>query len=204
MSKIRLGPQSNVLVKALAMRTEEDLLHKLEQWLALQPKPPTIFDVCATRDGEILAAFILKGAREATRDPVVKRITLEAPVTFGAIEMEEAGPLFRVWEGLSRAWSLSEAEQVALLGLGVANDLRELRSVPLASVPTQVIERIAILLDIFKALNTLLPRVDAADAWIRKPNRAPVFCGETALNLMMTEGLPGLREVRAHLQSNLY
>ena len=186
------------------MRTEEDLLFKLEEWLSRQPELPTVFDVCATGDGELLAAFVLKAARQATRDAVLKRIAHEAATTFDGDETDLGPSLFRVWDGLSRAWSLSNIEQASLLGLETPDDLRRLRTRPLPRLPTQIIERVAILLDIFKALNILLPRDDAADTWIRTPNRAPGFGGLPALHVMTTKGLPGLRAVRTYLQNNLH
>lgn len=185
-------------------KSEQDLLLKLEEWLETQPDSPTIFDVCDTHDGELMAVFIRKGAREAARDAVLGRMAHEAAAIFNPDEAGLVAPLFRVWDGLSRAWSLNTTEQAALLGLEGPEHLGELRAAALLSVPTQVIERIAILLDIFKALNILLPLPDAADGWIRKPNRAPLFAGQPALQLMLNKGLPGLREVRAYLQSNLH
>lgn len=185
------------------MVTEDDLLAKLERWLATRTDPPSVFDVIATRDGELFAAFILKAFRVATRQAVVDRLEHEA-TTFASDATSISSAIFRVFDGIARAWSLGEGEKVALLGLGGLAELQELRTTPLDEVPTEIVERVAILLDTFKAINTLLPQPDPADAWIRAPNRALPFGGRSALEVMVGGGLEGLRMVRAYLQAQIW
>ncbi|MFC7498454.1 antitoxin Xre/MbcA/ParS toxin-binding domain-containing protein [Enterovirga sp. GCM10030262] len=64
-----------------------------------------------------------------------------------------------------------------------------------------MLERLAILLDIFQAINTLLPIGERADAWMRKPNRAPLFEGRSAIDIMLDHGVEGMRKLRSYLQS---
>ncbi|MGS1018115.1 antitoxin Xre/MbcA/ParS toxin-binding domain-containing protein [Allosphingosinicella humi] len=114
-----------------------------------------------------------------------------------------AGAVFRVLEGLSAAWALTQAEQLALLGLADYGELQGARTKSIAEIPVGSIERLAILLDIFQAINILLPNPKRADAWIRKANKAPPFKGASALSVMLS-GLQGLRNVRAYLTSQRY
>lgn len=186
------------------MPLEHELLAKLEQWLAAQAEPPTLFDVIATGDRELVAAFILKGFRAAARQAVVDRLQREAAVTFTSELTNVTAAVLRVFDGIARAWSLEDGERIALLGLAQVADLSELRAAPLDELPTAIIERVVILLDIFKAINTLLPRPSRADAWIRSPNTAPLFGGRSALDVMVGGGLGGLREVRAYLQAQIW
>lgn len=51
---------------------------------------------------------------------------------------------------------------------------------PVDEVPTDVAERLATLLDIFRSINTLLPLADRADAWVRWPNAHPLINGGAA------------------------
>lgn len=48
-------------------RSEQQLLAKLEVWLASRASETTIFDVISRGDGELLAAYILKVFRAAAR-----------------------------------------------------------------------------------------------------------------------------------------
>lgn len=86
-------------------------------------------------------------------------------------------------------WGLHEDEGLRLLGLD---------HMPEASALTvDQLERISHTLAIFRALHTLLNEA-SADAWIQKPNQAPLFGGKAALDLLNT-GTQGFREVRLYL-----
>jgi hypothetical protein len=63
------------------------------------------------------------------------------------------------------------------------------------------LERISYLLGIFKALHILLPKEDAADAWIKKPNTAPIFGGKNALERMLSGRVSDLYVVRQYLDT---
>ena len=184
--------------------TEDELLTKLEQWLADRSDPPTILEVVETRDSELLAAFILKGFRVAARQAVVDRLEREAASTFASDRSVITAAVFRVFDGLAGAWSLEDGEKLQLLGLHDPVQLQDLRAAPLDQVPTEIIERVVILLDIFKAVNTLLPQPNGADAWIRSSNTASMFGGQSALDVMIGRGLEGLREVRAYLNAQIW
>lgn len=147
--------------------------------------------------------FILQGFQIAARQAVVDRLEGEATTTFASEATSIASTVLRVFDGIARAWSLKQSEKVELLGLSTAADLQELRISPIDEVPTEIIERVAILLDIFKAINTLLPQPDRADAWMRAPNRAPAFGGRSALDVMVGKGLEGQRGVRSYLQAQV-
>lgn len=87
------------------------------------------------------------------------------------------------------AWGLHEDDGLELLGLD---------RMPEASTLTDdQLERISHTLAIFKALHTLLNEA-SADAWIQKPNQAPLFGGKAALDLLKA-GTQGFRDVRAYL-----
>ena len=54
---------------------------------------------------------------------------------------------------------------------------------------------------IHKALNILLPSSRAANEWIKKPNNAPLFGGDSALNRMLSGNLADLAEIRRYLDA---
>lgn len=90
---------------------------------------------------------------------------------------------------IANAWGLNEQEGLKLLSLD---------HLPAASdITTDQLERISHALGIYKALHTLLEK-SSADAWIQKPNQAPLFEGRTALDLLR-QGTEGFWQVRVYL-----
>lgn len=186
------------------MSREIELMAKLTQWVGAQPEPPSLFDVVETGDRELVAAFMLQKTRAAARKADAECPERIAAHSFASELIEATAALLRVFHVISRAWSLSDGERLALLGLADIAKLKALRTAPLDEVPTEIVERIALLLDIFKAIKTLLPQPGRADAWVRAPNSAPMFGGRSALDVIVGRGLNGLREVRAYLNAQIW
>lgn len=107
------------------------------------------------------------------------------------------GTVLRVSRDLAKAWRLTDWEQARLLGVGT-EQLKAWEMAQPDELRPDVLERMSLLLGIFRAINTLLPIPERADAWLRKPNAAPLFAGRTALDVMM-RGTEGLRQVRDFL-----
>jgi hypothetical protein len=112
----------------------------------------------------------------------------------------EAGQaMLRTYFRIADAWGLSTAERMALLGVRSRSTFhlwREGRSGPLSP---DTVERLSYVFGIFKALQLLLPSEEAADAWLRKPNAAPLFNGQSALERMMSGRVADVYEVRRYL-----
>jgi Antitoxin Xre/MbcA/ParS C-terminal toxin-binding domain len=70
-----------------------------------------------------------------------------------------------------------------------------------AALSQDTLERVSYILGIYSALQVLLPRPDAADSWIRKPNTAPLFGGGSALDRMMSGQVGDLFLVRQYLDA---
>jgi len=185
-------------------KSENELLEKLEAWLAPQVGEPTIFDVMATGDGELLAAYILKAFRAAAAQAVADRLEHRARSSFGYDPADIGAAAYRVFAGIAGAWDLSEQERRALLGFESAENLMAVASTPSHELAPEILERLSILVDIFHAINTLLPVEARADAWMRKPNRAPIFEGRSAIALMLDHGVEGMRKLRSYLQSQTF
>lgn len=184
------------------MPSNDELLAKLERWLAVQPKPPTLLDVIGTRDIELAAAYILKAFRKAAREAVLERLSAEDPQR--TQEHPRPGALGRIADGLARAWDLTETEEVALLGLEDVAALIDLRSLPPEQASAATIERLSLLIDIYQALHTLLPEEAAANSWPRASNKAPMFGGSSALDVLMAGGVSKIRDVRSYLWSRIH
>lgn len=113
------------------------------------------------------------------------------------------GPGLRTFFLLAAEWQLSETEQVILLGSPAAADFQGWRRGDVATANGDVLERISLLLRIYRAIRTLLPDDERANLWIRAPNSAPLFGGRSALDHMLDGGVAGLWRVRAYLDSQL-
>jgi hypothetical protein len=66
-----------------------------------------------------------------------------------------------------------------------------------AALPKDALERISYVMGIYKGLQILLPKT--ADDWVRKPNKAQVFGGASALDRMMSGNVADLYVVRQYV-----
>ena len=115
-------------------------------------------------------------------------------------QMAAAG--LRAFARIAEAWGLSVDEQIRLRGEPARSTFFAWRKHPeKAGLPRDTLERLSNLLGIWKSLQILLPDAGAADAWVRKPNTAPVFGGRSALQQMLAGNVSDLNLVRRHLDS---
>ena len=117
-----------------------------------------------------------------------------------ATEMSAAA--IRAFTRMAGLWGLTVEEQLLLLGEPARSTFFAWRKHPeRASLPRDTLERISNLLGIYKALQILFPDTAVADAWIRKPNSAPMFGGRPALERMLAGNVSDLNAVRRYLDS---
>ncbi|MDA7787939.1 DUF2384 domain-containing protein [Sphingomonadaceae bacterium] len=109
------------------------------------------------------------------------------------------GPALRTFFNISNKWSLSEAEQMRILGLDSRSTLQSWKSGRVAAISKDALERISYVLGIYKGLHILLPR--SADAWIRKPNDAGVFGGRPAIERMASGNVADLYVTRKYVDA---
>jgi len=106
----------------------------------------------------------------------------------------------RAFARIAEAWGLTVDEQRRLLGEPPRSTFFAWRKQPeTATVPRDTLERLSNLLGIYKSLQILLPDAAAADAWVRKPNSAPLFGGRSALDRMLAGNVSDLNLVRRYL-----
>ena len=113
--------------------------------------------------------------------------------------MARAG--LRAFFQIAESWGLSEDEQLRLLGEPSRSTYIQWKKEGASSLPRDVLERISYVLGIYKALRILIPDEGAADAWIRRPNAAPVFGGRSALERMLSGNVADLYVVRQYLDA---
>ena len=127
--------------------------------------------------------------------------SLEPPqIPTGPPDLERlSGPGIRAFFKIAELWDLSGAEQQALLGGISRSTLQRWKRDQDALLSQDQLERISYLLGIYKNLQILLPTT--ADGWVKRPNSAPLFGGQTALAVMVTGGMASLRQVRMYLDA---
>ena len=113
-----------------------------------------------------------------------------------------SGPAIRAFAEIARAWHLSIDDQLTLLGSPARSTLFGWKKdSDRASLPKDTLERISYVLGIYRALQILLPKPEAADTWIKKPNTASPFGGRSALDRMLSGNVIDLYAVRQYLDA---
>lgn len=109
------------------------------------------------------------------------------------------GPALRTFFRIAEAWGLKEPEQMSLLGLDSRSTLQAWKRGAVAAIPKDALERISYILGIYKGLHILLPKT--ADEWVRKPNKAALFGGSSALQRMTSGNVADLYVVRQYIDA---
>ena len=107
----------------------------------------------------------------------------------------------RTFWRIADAWQLDATEQGTLLGIGRTTLYQWKQGKVSAGLDRHVLERLSYLFGIYAALQILLPVAQQADAWVRKPNTAPVFGGTSALARMLGGQVADLYVVRHYLDA---
>lgn len=110
---------------------------------------------------------------------------------------ELTGPALRTFFNIADAWDLSEAEQMKLLGLDSRSTLQNWKRGEVAALGKDALERISYVFGIYKGLHILVPQT--ADQWVRKPNKASVFGGASAIERMASGNVADLYVVRQYI-----
>ncbi|MCD2173757.1 MbcA/ParS/Xre antitoxin family protein [Rhizobium sp. C4] len=130
----------------------------------------------------------------AAAHPAAERATQPAKIP--------AGPALRAFFNMAELWKLSATQQMTLLGISAQSTFFKWKSdADNARLSRDTLERISYLLGIYRALQILLPEPAVADAWLKKPNDAPLFGGRSALDRMLSGNVADLYVVRQYLDA---
>lgn len=112
-----------------------------------------------------------------------------------------AGAALRTFFNIARAWGLNASEEQRLLGIQ-RSTLYAWRAGDFpARLDADTLERLSYVFGIYSALQVLFPVAERADAWIRRPNTAPLFGGDSALARMLGGRVADLFQVRQYLDA---
>ncbi|MBC7791753.1 MAG: DUF2384 domain-containing protein [Anaerolineae bacterium] len=127
---------------------------------------------------------------------MIRQVTQRAP------GLPDVGrPALRTFFRIADLWDLSVDEQITLLGLSSRSTYFKWKRDGTDFLPKDTLERISYILGIYKALQILLPDESAADSWVRQPNSALPFGGESALHRMLSGNVIDLYIVRQYLDA---
>lgn len=108
----------------------------------------------------------------------------------------------RAFFNIANHWNLNADEQMTLLGApGRSTFFKWKSNLGTTDLKRDTLERLSYILGIYKALQILLPHEAASDAWVKKPNAAPLFAGKSALDRMLGGNVSDLLAVRQYLDS---
>jgi hypothetical protein len=102
---------------------------------------------------------------------------------------------------ITAGWGLAAEEERTLLGAPPRSTFFKWKGERAARLSPDTLERISYVMGIYKALRILLPTEDAANAWVKKPNRALGFGGKSALERMLAGRVIDLADVRRYLDA---
>ncbi|MFA5983692.1 MAG: MbcA/ParS/Xre antitoxin family protein [Methylococcaceae bacterium] len=103
---------------------------------------------------------------------------------------------------IAQVWQLNVDEAMALLGLDSRSTYFKWKKQPeTAKLSLDKLERLSYIFGIYKALQILLPNVDAADNWIKQANTAAPFQGKSALERMLSGQVADLFVVKQYLDA---
>lgn len=113
-----------------------------------------------------------------------------------------ASAALQAFFNLSPHWGLSAAEERILLGSPPESTFFKWKMEKSAArLSRDTLERVSYIIGIYKSLNILLPSQRSADEWVRKPNNAPMFNGQSALDRMLAGSIVDLADVRHYLDA---
>ena len=109
----------------------------------------------------------------------------------------------RAFFKITKLWELNPVETAQLLGQTDLNAIDAWASEEGPDINKDTLQRISYILGIFKAVNILLPIPERANDWMRRPNKGPIFRGQSALERMTTGKVSDLCLVRNYLNAEL-
>ena len=114
---------------------------------------------------------------------------------------ELSGPALRTFFRIADLWKLTTSEQMALLGITTRSTFYNWKRDTDTTLPKDTLERISYIVGIYKALQIMLPKEEAADEWVKRPNASPLFGGASALSRMLSGQVADLFVVRQYLDA---
>jgi Protein of unknown function (DUF2384) len=112
-----------------------------------------------------------------------------------------SGPGMRAFFGVANEWALSVGQQCTLLGDIGRSTLHKWKKDGASSLSRDQLERISLVLGIYKGMKLLFSDPEAGRDWFVAPNHDGVFAGASPLERMLGGSIDDLYAVRRYLDS---
>ena len=112
-----------------------------------------------------------------------------------------AGPGLRTFFGIANEWALTVEQQCTLLGGIARSTYHKWRKDGTATLTRDQLERISLVLGIYKAMKLLFVDSEGGKAWFFAPNRDWTFGNKSPLMRMLGGSIDDLYAVRRYLDS---
>jgi len=115
--------------------------------------------------------------------------------------VDSARAVLKAFFRIAEAWKLAPGDQGVLLGVSQSTCYRWRNGQVSTSLQRDTLERLSYVLNIYAALQILIPVKDRADDWVNQPNTAPLFGGASAMNRMRGGQIGDLKVVADYLDA---
>ena len=132
-------------------------------------------------------------------EPAMSALLKPATAEPNRKQMSQAA--LRTFFRIAQAWAIDGEQQRILLGSPARSTFFQWKRSGSTALPRDVLERISYVFGIYSALQVLLPKPEAADAWVKRPNTATPFGGRSALEVMLSGNVGDLFLVRQYLDA---
>jgi len=147
------------------------------------------------------SAGLLNKPRPKVRKPAGKKIAPKSPNKMFTTSEAVSNAAVRAFFKMATLWKLTNDEQIILLGQPSRSKFFEFKRQDAGKLSVDQLDRVVLLMGIFEALSMLYPNSELAYEWLKLPNNAPLFKGESALAIMLKGGIPVLFQVRRYLDA---
>ncbi|MEM9385056.1 MAG: MbcA/ParS/Xre antitoxin family protein [Pseudomonadota bacterium] len=132
--------------------------------------------------------------------PLTPVIEAPAPRPLAELDPTEIRRVaIRACLGIASRWELTRDQSLVLLGGPSERTFYRWRDGKVSGVPTDTVERISVLMGVYKATHILFPVAERADGYVKRPNAA--FGGMSALDVMLQGRVDDLYQVHRHLDA---
>ncbi|KTD50576.1 hypothetical protein Lrub_0200 [Legionella rubrilucens] len=122
--------------------------------------------------------------------------TANTPLT-----MNDLQAAFKAVVAILERWHCSTEEMQTLLGLKRSTLFKYKSDPDKALISRDLAERLSYLLNIHAALRILFSHPESVYGWVRKPNHAPFFNGQSAMAIMMQGRVVDLWSIASRLNA---
>ncbi|MBV8799282.1 MAG: DUF2384 domain-containing protein [Alphaproteobacteria bacterium] len=137
------------------------------------------------------------GFAEAAASWVPVRTSLDSPADRGRL----TGPGLRTFFNIADDWDLSTDQQRTLLGGISKSCLHNWKANRFSALSRDQLERISLVLGIYKAMALLFADGDGGKRWLKAANSEAVFGGASPLARMLHGGIEDLYATRRYLDA---